>query len=162
MGIAMNAPTDTSNSSRLTLAHASTIVDVAIATAHERRYQPMTVVVLDAGGHLVACKREDNSGILRFDIAYGKAWGSLGMGRASRDLDQMAQQRPHFVASLTAVSGGRVVPVAGGVLVLGADSQIIGAVGISGDVSDADELCAIAGVHAAGLASIPAEAQAAK
>ena len=150
------------SSSRLLLDHASTIVDVAIATAHERKYQPMTVVVLDAGGHVVACKREDNSGILRFEIAFGKAWGALGIGRASRDLDQMAQQRPHFVASLTAVSSGRVVPVAGGVLVLGADNVIIGAVGISGDVSDADELCAIAGIHAAGLGSIPAAPPATK
>ena len=152
----------TNPSTRLTLADASTIVDVAIATAHERKYQPLTVVVLDAGGHIVACKREDNSGILRFEIAYGKAWGALGLGRASRDFEQMAQQRPHFVASLAAVSGGRLVPVAGGVLVIGANAEIIGAVGISGDVSDADELCAIAGIHSAGLASIPAEAPVAK
>ena len=158
----MTSPATLPSASRLLLAHAAMIVDVAIATAHERKFQPMTVVVLDAGGHVVASKREDNSGILRFEIAFGKAWGALGMGRASRDLDQMAQQRPHFVASLTAVSSGRLVPVAGGVLVIGADAQVVGAVGISGDVSDADELCAIAGIHAAGLGSIPAEPPAAR
>ena len=149
--------TNESNPSRLRLAAASTIVDTAIATRNEHNYQPLTVVVLDAGGHVVACKREDNSGILRFEIALGKAWGALGIGRPSRDIAQMAQERPSFVASLAAASGGRVVPVPGGVLVTNADGEIIGAVGISGDVSDADELCAIAGIRAAGLASIPSE-----
>ena len=154
--------TTPSASSRLGLVDASMIVDTALATGRQHNYQPLTVVVLDAGGHIVACKREDNSAILRFDIAFGKAWGALGMGRSSRDLGQMAEQRPSFIAALTAASGGRLVPVAGGVLVANASAEIVGAVGISGDVSDADEICAIAGIHAAGFASIPAEPPAAK
>ncbi len=143
---------------RLSLALATTIVDTALATGRRRRYQPLTVVVLDAGGHLIAAKREDRSGILRFEIAFGKAWGALGMGRPARDFEQMAQNRPAFIAALTAASGGRLIPVAGGVLVTGGDGDVLGAVGISGDTSDADERCAIEGIHAAGFSSLPAEA----
>jgi uncharacterized protein GlcG (DUF336 family) len=77
----------------LSLSHASTIVDEALATAHSMKFQPMSVAVLDAGGHLVAFKREDHSGIMRFEVAFGKAWGALGMGRPSRGFEQLATQR---------------------------------------------------------------------
>jgi uncharacterized protein GlcG (DUF336 family) len=150
----MNAPID-QDTSRLTLTLADTIAAVALATGREANLQPLTVVVLDAGGHLVCAKREDGAGILRFEIAFGKAWGALGMGRASRELEQVSLQRPVFMTTLAAVSTGRLVPVAGGVLVRNARAEVIGAVGVSGDTSDADERCAIAGIHAAGLASIP-------
>lgn len=142
--------------SLLTLAAARTIADAALAVGRRESMQALTVVVLDRGGHVVCCQREDGSGILRFEIAFGKAWGALGMGRSSRDLEQMSAQRPVFITSLAAASGGRLVPVAGGVLIVD-DGATIGAVGISGDTSDADELCAIEGVRAAGLSSIPAE-----
>ena len=106
--------------------------------------------MLDAGGHLVAFKREDRSGILRFDIAFGKAWGALGMGFGSRELFNRTNANPTFMAALTAVSGGRLVPVPSGVLIL-EQGEVIGAVGVSGDNSDNDEICALAGVEAAGL-----------
>jgi uncharacterized protein GlcG (DUF336 family) len=140
----------------LTLAQASTIVDEALVAARAADLEPMTVVALDAGGHVVACKREDRSGILRFEVAFGKAWAALGMGRPSRDFESMSAARPAFVNSLAAVAQGRFVPVPGGVLVLGDDERIIGAVGVSGDTSAADETCAIAGIRAAGLLSNPA------
>lgn len=140
----------------LTLDQAARIVDTAIAAARTAGLAPLTVVVLDAGGHVVACKREDGSGILRFEVAFGKAWAALGMGRPSRDLEVLAATRPAFVSALPAVAQGRFVPAAGGVLVLGINGRIIGAVGISGDVSDADEACAIAGIQAVALASNPA------
>jgi len=79
----------------VTLAQASTIVDVALKKAREMNLVPMTVAVLDAGGHLVAFKREDKSGILRYDIAYGKAWGALGMGFGSRTLGDPRRWRRH-------------------------------------------------------------------
>jgi len=112
------------------------------------------VAVLDAGGHLVAFKREDKSGILRFDIAFGKAWGALGMGLGSRSFaKRIAEQpaAPAFFSALAAMSEGRVVPVPGGVLIRDAAKAVIGAVGISGDTSDKDEACALAGITAAGL-----------
>ncbi len=135
---------------RMTLDMASAIVDAALRTGRERGFMPLSVAVLDAGGHLVAFKREDRSGILRFDIAFGKAWGALGMGFGSRELFNRTAANPTFMAALTAISGGRLVPVPSGVLIL-SEGEVIGAVGISGDVSDNDEICAVAGVVAAGL-----------
>jgi uncharacterized protein GlcG (DUF336 family) len=139
----------------LTLAQASTIVDVALKTGRDNKFQPLTVAVLDAGGHLVAFKREDKSGILRFDIAFGKAWGALGMGFGSRTLAGRAPKQPAFFTALAAASGGRLVPAPAGVLIRDKDGDVIGAVGISGDVSDNDEKCAIAGIEAAGLTADP-------
>jgi uncharacterized protein GlcG (DUF336 family) len=137
--------------SNVTLAQASTIVDVALRKGRETDCAPLTVAVLDAGGHLVAFKREDRSGIMRFDIAFGKAWGALGMGFASRTLGERAEKYPTFFQMLGAVSGGRLVPAPGGVLIRDGAGDIIGAVGISGDSSDKDEICAMAGIAAAGL-----------
>lgn len=139
----------------LTLAKASIIVDAALAKARELNLAPLTVAVLDGGGHLVAFKREDKSGILRHDIACGKAWGALGMGFGSRTLFERAANAPHFFNALYAASSGRLVPNPGGVLIRNADGDVIGAVGISGDTSDRDEACAIAGIAAAGLGADP-------
>ena len=144
--------------STVTLAQASTIVDTALKKGRETKSAPLTVAVLDPGGHLVAFKREDKSGILRFDIAYGKAWGALGMGFGSRALFGRAAQNPGFFTALAAASGGRMVPNPGGVLIRNADGEVIGAVGISGDTSDRDELCAVAGIEAAGLKADPGQA----
>jgi uncharacterized protein GlcG (DUF336 family) len=139
----------------VTLAQASTIVDAALKKGREMSLAPLTVAVLDAGGHLVAFKREDKSGILRYDIAYGKAWGALGMGFGSRALFERAANTPQFFNALYAASGGRVVTNPGGVLIRDAGGDIVGAVGISGDTSDKDEACAVAGVEAAGLQADP-------
>ncbi len=134
----------------MSLEIASSIVDAALMTGRQKGFMPLSVAVLDAGGHLVAFKREDKSGILRFDIAFGKAWGALGMGFGSRELFNRTTANPTFMAALTAVSGGRLVPVPSGVLILSGD-DVIGAVGVSGDNSDNDEICAVAGIEAAGL-----------
>jgi uncharacterized protein GlcG (DUF336 family) len=135
----------------ITLDQATTIVDATLAKGRELGLDPLTVVVLDPGGHAVALKREDGSGILRPQIATGKAWGALGMGFASRELARRAEENPVFVAALTAASGGRVVPVPGGVLIRTSDGALLGAVGVSGDTSDNDEECTAHGIQAAGL-----------
>ena len=137
--------------SQLTLENALRVIDGALRRAAELGCAPLTVVVLDAGGHDVALKRQDGSGILRVDIARGKAWGALGMGLSSRELGERAQKVPHFFGALASVSRGRLVPVAGGVLIYDAERHIMGAVGISGDTSDRDEDCALSGIAAAGL-----------
>jgi uncharacterized protein GlcG (DUF336 family) len=139
----------------ITLAQASTIVDVALKLARESNFQPMTVAVLDAGGHLVAFKREDKSGILRYDIAYGKAWGALGMGFGSRTLAERAAATPQFFTMLAAASGGRIITNPAGILIRDASGDVIGAVGLSGDTGDNDEICGIAGIEAAGLKADP-------
>jgi uncharacterized protein GlcG (DUF336 family) len=137
----------------LGLARASTIVDAALAHARARNFAPLAVAVLDAGGHAVAFKREDGAGIVRFDIAYGKAWGALGMGFGTRELTARAAKSPTFVTALAAISQGRMVPSPGGVLIVDGKT-VIGAVGISGDIGDNDEACAVAGIEAAGLAAV--------
>lgn len=141
--------------SRLTMAQASTIIDAALGEGRRLNCAPLAVAVLDEGGHLVAFKREDRCGILRFDIARGKAWGALGMGFGSRELAERATRAGTFILALAAASDGRVVPAAGGVLIRDSGGEIIGAAGISGDVSDRDEACAIAGIEAAGLSAVP-------
>ena len=143
-------------SSSLTLEAASRIVDVAIAERRKHDLSPLAVAVLDGGGNLVSFKREDGCGVLRFDIAFGKAWGALGMGMSTRLIRDRLKERPAFQGALAAASGGLFVPVPGGVLVLDGGGNAIGAVGISGDASDKDEYCAITAIHAAGLASEPA------
>ena len=143
----------------LTLQQATTIVETALRTGRETTCAPLAVAVLDAGGHLKAFAREDGAGIVRPQIAVGKAWGALGMGFGSRTLarrvaDGQAQQQAFF-AALNAMSDGRVGPAAGGVLIRDAGGDILGAVGISGDTSDKDEACAVAGIAAARLVADP-------
>lgn len=139
----------------LQLTQANTIAAAALAEARRLQLAPLAVAVLDAGGHLVAYQREDGAGIVRFDIAYGKAWGSLGMGFGTRELADRATKSPTFVTILASVSQGRMVPSPGGVLILDARGAVIGAVGVSGDVGDKDEACALAGIAAAGLRAAP-------
>lgn len=135
----------------LTMETADRIADGTLAAGRTRGAQPLTVVVLDAGGHVVVAKRGDGSGILRFEIAFGKAWGALGMGLPSRDLFGRAAQNPNFFTALAAASGGRVVPNPGGVLLKDDAGRILGAVGVSGDTADMDEDCALDGIAGTGL-----------
>ena len=137
--------------SKINLEQANAIIGAALKRGAEIPCGPLTVSVLDDGGHLVAFQRQDNSAIMRYEIATGKAWGALGMGRSSGGLAKVGEQRPLFITSLMAASGGRMVPVAGGVLVRDGDGMVMGAVGISGDTSDNDEDAAVAGIKAAGL-----------
>jgi len=139
----------------LKLVQATAIVDAAIAEGRKKNFAPLAVAVLDAGGHLVAFKREDGTSFFRFDIAYGKAWGALGMGFGTRELAARAAKFPTFVAAISALSQGRMVPSPGGVLIAGPDGEVVGAVGISGDSGDNDEVCAIAGIEAVSLSAIP-------
>jgi len=135
----------------LTLAQAETIATVALAKGREIGLLPLAVVVLDAGGHMKSAKREDGASLMRPAIAEGKAFGSLAMGFGGREMARRATAAPGFVNALSDLCGGRAVPVPGGVLVRDAGMNLLGAVGISGDVSAQDELCCIAGIEAAGL-----------
>lgn len=137
----------------LSLATADTIIAAALAEARAHGLLPLAVAVLDAGGHLVAYRREDGCGILRGDIAVAKAWGALGMGLNAATIGQRLAANPGFLNGLIAASGGRMAPNAGGLLIVDAAGQGIGAVGISGDTGDNDELCARAGLTAAGLSA---------
>jgi uncharacterized protein GlcG (DUF336 family) len=134
----------------LSLDHARAILDTALKTGTEKGFKPLAVVVLDVRGALKAFAAQDGTSLKRGEIARGKADGALAMGLGSRALAKMAAERPAFVAAATHAVGGSLVPVPGGVLILDG-SEVVGAVGISGDLSDNDELCAVAGIEAAGL-----------
>lgn len=135
----------------LDLKTSNAIIAKAFEKAAELKLKPLGVSVLDAGGHLIAFQRQDGASMLRFEVATGKAYGALAVGTGSRWLNSQAESRPHFLEGLSAVSGGRIVPVPGGVLIKAKDGTLMGAVGISGDTSDNDETCAIAAIEAAGL-----------
>lgn len=135
----------------LGLDQANTIIDGALGHARTIDCAPLTVAVLDLGGHLVALKREDGSGILRPEIAVGKAWSALGMGMSTRQLAHLAEQLPAFVDAVASIDGASLIPAPGGVLVRDDGDALLGAVGISGDVSDVDEECAVHGVRSAGF-----------
>jgi uncharacterized protein GlcG (DUF336 family) len=139
----------------LTLSQASVAVDAALKRAREVNQMPQTVVVLDAGGHIVCAKREDGAGIVRVEIAFGKAYGALGMGWGSRTMMERAAQNPNFLTAIAAASGGRLVPNPGGILIRDAAGAVIGAMGISGDTGDNDEIIGVAGIVAAGLSADP-------
>ncbi len=141
----------------VTLEQADNIISEALIEGRRHNFMPLTVAVLDAGGCLVSLKREDGSGILRPEIAIGKAWGALGMGVPSRVLRDRLADRPSFQSALAAASGGRFIAVPGDVLLKRQDDFVVGAVGISGDTSDKDELCAILGARAAGFEPMPAQ-----
>jgi uncharacterized protein GlcG (DUF336 family) len=125
------------------------------AAAQERGLRPLTVVVLDAGGHVLSVEREDGASNNRFEIAYGKAYGALALGMGSRSLMARAEQQAYFIAAAAAAIGGRLVPVPGGVLVKDEAGRVIGCVGVSGDTSDNDELAAISGIESASLVPQP-------
>ncbi|MCW0001879.1 heme-binding protein [Pararhizobium sp. YC-54] len=139
------------NSISLTLANS--IIGRCFAHAKEMGFKPLSVAVLDAGGHLVAFQKQDGASMLRFEIAFGKAYGALSVGFGSRWLEKAAIDRPHFVAGLTAVSGGQIIPVPGGVLIRDQDGVLIGAVGVTGDTSDNDEASATSAIISVGFVS---------
>lgn len=135
----------------LTLDLADRIAEATIAAGRTLDAQPLTVAVLDPGGHVVVLKRSDGSGILRCEIAYGKAWGALGMGLATRTLFERAKDAPAFFTALASASLGRMIPVPGGVLLRDDDGHLLGAIGVSGDTSDMDEECAVEAIRSCGL-----------
>ncbi len=137
---------------RISLDQAQTIVSGALAEARKLGLKPISVAVLDAGSHMIAFAREDGSSNLRPQIATAKASGALALGVSSRTIGEMAIERPTFINAAAGLNPAGIVPAAGGVLVKDADGAVIGAVGVTGDTSDNDELAALGGIAAAGLA----------
>ena len=133
------------------LSKANTIIKTAQKKAAEMGLKPLAIAVLDAGGHLKAFVAQDGTSILRPQVAHGKAYGALALGMGSRAINKDADNRPSFINAVNALAGGSIVPVPGGVLIRSKAGAVIGAVGITGDVSDNDEACAVAGIEAAGF-----------
>ncbi|MFU8899817.1 MAG: GlcG/HbpS family heme-binding protein [Roseinatronobacter sp.] len=134
----------------LTLEQAQTIIAATRAKGREMGLKPLSVIVLDAGGHVLAFEREDGASPGRFGIAHGKAYGAVMLGMAGRAQMARAEAQAYFMAAVNGVYGGQVVPVPGGVL-LRENGAVIGAMGVTGDSSDNDAEAALAGAQAAGL-----------
>jgi len=139
----------------LTLSQAQSIVSAALAEARRRSLKPMVVAVLDARGAYKALAAEDGTSLKRAEIAHGKAHGALALGMGSRAIAERAMEQAYFVAAVSHVAGGALIPVAGGVLVRDEAGALLGAVGLSGDTSDNDEAAALVGIAAAGLMGDP-------
>mgnify|MGYP005610253529 CR=1 FL=1 len=137
----------------VSLALANASIDGAFAQGAELGLQPLSVIVLDAGGHPIAFRRQDGASSLRFAIAAGKAGGALSLGVSSRKVADMAAERPTFVTSLSALSPYGMIPAAGGTIIVNDEDQPIGAVGVTGDTSNNDEICGLAGIEVARLKS---------
>ncbi|WP_293454777.1 heme-binding protein [Phenylobacterium sp.] len=135
----------------MTLEQANQIIGAAILKGGELGLRPLSVAVLDAGGHLLAFQRQDGASTLRPQLAIGKASGALGLGISSRGIAEMAAERPGFVGSLGAIAPHGMVPAAGGLIIVDGEQRPIGAVGVTGDSSDNDEACAAAAISAVGL-----------
>jgi uncharacterized protein GlcG (DUF336 family) len=140
-----------SGTNGVNLDQARAIIAGTLAAGRSLGLKPLSVAVLDAGGHLRAFEREDGSSTHRFQIAHGKAHGAIALGINSRALMVRAEQQPFFIAAAAAAIGGALIPVPGGVLITDGSGEIVGAVGVTGDSSDNDERAALAGITAAGL-----------
>jgi uncharacterized protein GlcG (DUF336 family) len=138
----------------ITLEQAKTMVSVAQAKGRELGLKPLSVAVLDAGGHLLAFEREDGASPGRFEIARGKAYGAVMLGMPGSAQMARAEDQAYFMAAMNGAFDGKVVPVPGGVLVKDASGAVIGAVGVTGDTSDNDAKAAVAGIIAAGLSPV--------
>jgi uncharacterized protein GlcG (DUF336 family) len=138
--------------SKLTLAQANKIIEVAFAKAREMKVKPLAVAVLDDGGNVKSLQRQDDASMLRNDVAVGKAWAAVGMGVASRTLLDRAKGNPHFFGALSATAQGKFIPQTGAVVIKDKDGTIIGAAGASGGTGEEDEAVCMAGIEAAGLA----------
>ena len=137
--------------STIKLSKANSIIRSVFKKGAKLGLGPLAVVVLDDGGHIKAQQSQDGVGFLKSKIAEAKAYGSLGMGKNSRKLGENADERPHHAQALNAISDGRYMPVAGGVIIKNKAGQVIGAVGVSGAQSDSDEQCALWAIEHCGF-----------
>ncbi len=135
----------------VTLRKARTIIRKTLEKGRELELKPLSVVVLDAGGHVIAFEREDGAAPGRFSIAHGKAYGSVMLGMAGTAQMQRAEGQAYFMAAVNGVYGGQVVPVPGGILLRDRKGAVVGAIGVTGDTSDNDAVAGMAGIEAAGL-----------
>ncbi|MES0824731.1 GlcG/HbpS family heme-binding protein [Ruegeria sp. SCP11] len=135
----------------VSLRKARTIIRKTLEKGRELELKPLSVVVLDAGGHVIAFEREDGAAPGRFSIAHGKAYGSVMLGMAGTAQMQRAEGQAYFMAAVNGVYGGQVVPVPGGILLRDRKGSVVGAIGVTGDTSDNDAVAGMAGIEAAGL-----------
>src|SRR3954464_7810281 len=135
----------------ISLEEANKIISGTFVSAKKRKAYALAAIVLDAGGRVKAFQKQDGASLLRFEIAYGKAFGALGLNRSSRQVLQKAREKPLFMQSLVELSDGPLFLEAGGQLIRDPDGEVVGALGVTGDVNEVDDLCAIDRIHAGGV-----------
>lgn len=135
----------------LSLDIARKILDAALAKVIEMKLKPMCITVLDARGCVKASIAQDGTSLMRGEVAHGKAYGALAMGLGSRALFKRAEEQPFFIDAVNTMARGALIPVPGGVLIQDSSGGLLGAIGISGDTSDNDEIACVAGIEAVGL-----------
>ena len=137
----------------LSLDQANTIIAATFAAAEKHKCRPMSAIILDAGGRVKAFHKQDGCSLLRFEIAYGKAYAALSLGRSSRLVLQKSREKPIFMENLQTLADGPMFLEGGGQLIRDEVGEVVGAVGVTGDVNEMDDLCAVEGIHAAGFKS---------
>ena len=135
----------------VTLKQSDTIIEAILARGRELDCRPLAVAVTDPGAHVKAFRKEDGSAMMRFEMAMGKAYAALALGRSSSLVRVRNEEKPQFMSYLVQASGGRIFPEGGGRLIRDAHGDVIGAVGVTGDTEARDEDLAAHGIHAAGL-----------
>jgi uncharacterized protein GlcG (DUF336 family) len=135
----------------LTLAQANRIIEAILARGAELQCRPLSVIVVEPGCKVKAFQKDDGSSMIRFEMAFGKAYAALALGRSSRLVRIRNEEKPAFMRYLIAASGDQLFPEGGGMQIRDAGGQVIGAVGVTGDTEDRDEELAVYGIHAAGL-----------
>jgi uncharacterized protein GlcG (DUF336 family) len=137
----------------LSLEQANTIIAATFAAAEKHKCRPMSAIILDAGGRVKAFQKQDGASMMRFEICYGKAYASLALGRPSRLVLQKAKEKPLFMQSVGELADGPMFLEGGGQLIRDPAGEVMGAIGVTGDVNEMDDICAIDGIHAVGLKS---------
>jgi uncharacterized protein GlcG (DUF336 family) len=135
----------------LSLEQANTIIGATFAAAEKHKCRPMSAIILDAGGRVKAFQKQDGASMMRFEICYGKAYASLALGRPSRLVLQKAKEKPLFMQSVGELADGPLFLEGGGQLIRDEAGEVMGAIGVTGDVNEMDDICAIDGIHAVGL-----------
>jgi uncharacterized protein GlcG (DUF336 family) len=135
----------------LSLDEANTIIAATFAAARKHKCRPMSAIVLDAGGRVKAFQKQDNASMLRFEVCYGKAYASLALGRPSKLVLHKANEKPLFMQGIENLADYPLFLEGGGQLIRAKDGEVIAAIGVTGDANEMDDICAIAGIHAAGL-----------
>ena len=135
----------------ITLAEANKIINGTFASARKHKAHALAAIVLDAGGRVKAFQKQDGASLMRFEIAYGKAFGALALNRSSRQVLQKYREKPYFMSNLEQLSDGPLFLEGGGQLIRDASGEIVGAIGVTGDVNEVDDLCAIDGIRAGGF-----------
>ncbi|MGA2995787.1 GlcG/HbpS family heme-binding protein [Bradyrhizobium sp.] len=135
----------------ITLEQANCIIEAIIKRGAEMECRPLSVVVVEPGCIVKAFQKEDGSSMVRFEMAFGKAYASLALGRSSSLVRIRNEEKPAFMSYLFRATDDKIFPEGGGMLIRASNGKVVGAVGVTGDTEEKDEELAAFGIRAAGF-----------